>query len=333
MKVLITGACGFIGHHVVEGLIKGTDLEIVCWDKLTYAANGFNRFRDLGYLGNPRIKTFTADFCQKISHGIAEEIGEPDYILHLGAETHVDNSIIDAEPFVMSNVIGTMHILEYARTLKNLRRMVYFSTDEVFGPAPEGVYFKEWDRYKSSNPYAASKAGGEELCVAYQNTHKVPVFITHTMNAFGERQHHEKFIPKVVRSLIKDELITLHSNADRTKGSIRSWVHARNIAHALIFLLDRGVPGEKYNIVGEKEVDVYELMMFIAKVIGKQPKYQMVDFHSSRPGHDYRYALDGSLLKGMGFEYPKTFEESLEKTIQWSLQNPKWLGMENAHTL
>jgi dTDP-glucose 4,6-dehydratase len=328
-KILITGGCGFIGHHLVEHVIKNTDWEVVVLDKLNYASFGYDRLRDINCFDNKRIRIFTADFTNPIKNGLANEIGQLSYIIHLGAETHVDNSITNPLPFVMSNVVGTLHILNFARTQRHLKKMVYFSTDEIFGPAPEGVAYKEWDRYNSGNPYSATKAGGEELCLAYTNTYKLPIFITHTMNAFGERQHPEKFIPMTIRKIMQGDTVTIHSNKDRTKAGSRFYIHCRNIASAIIFLLDKAQVHEKYNIVGEKEIDNLEMAQFIASVLGKHLNYKMVDFHSSRPGHDLRYALDGTKLKEMGWQIPIGFEESLKKTIRWNFigGNERWIGL------
>jgi dTDP-glucose 4,6-dehydratase len=144
------------------------------------------------------------------------------------------------------------------------------------------------------------------------------------MNLFGERQHGEKFIPMVIRKVMQDEVVTIHSDSMKLKAGSRFYIHCRNVSQALLFLMNEARPGDKYNIVGEKEVDNLELAQFIAKVCGKELKYEMVDFHSSRPGHDLRYALAGQKLKFMGFDYPKNFEESLTKTILWFLNNEKW---------
>lgn len=327
MKILLTGICGFIGQHILEHIIKTTDYEVVGIDKLTYASNGFERLRDSGCLDNPRIKLFSTDFTQPISWGLVKELGDINYILHVGAETHVDRSIDDPEPFVMTNVVGTMHILNLARKLSNLKKLVYFSTDEVFGPAPDGISYKEWDRYNSGNPYSATKAGGEELCLAYANTYRLPIIITHCMNAFGERQHPEKFIPSTIKKVMNGDKVIVHSNPSRTVAGSRFYIHCRNIASAVLFLLDKGVKGDKYNIVGEREIDNLSLAQFIASVIDKPLNYEMVDFHSSRPGHDMRYALDGTKMKEMGWDLPKNFEESLTKTILWYMipENRKWL--------
>ena len=325
MKILITGGAGFIGHHICEHFLKSTNWDIIILDKLNYASSGLDRLRDVGCYNKRRISVFTADFNRKIPEGVEKEIGSVDYILHLGAETHVDRSIEDPKPFVYSNVLGTMYMLDFARKQKKLKKFVYFSTDEVFGPAPEGTFYKEWDRYNSGNPYAASKAGGEELALAYANTYRMPIFITHTMNAFGERQHPEKFIPKVIKKVLRGETVLIHSDTTRTKPGTRFWIHCRNIANAVHFLLDKAEVGEKYNIVGEKEVNNLEMAEFIADIVGKPLVYEMVDFHGSRPGHDLRYALSGEKMIKMGWRLPLTFETSLKKTIKWALKNKKWL--------
>ena len=324
-RVLITGACGFIGHHLIEHLLINTDYELVGFDRLTYASNGFNRLRDAGCFDHARLKLFPVDFTRPFSVGLRQELGQFDYILHLGAETHVDNSITDPIPFVEANVMGTAHLLNFARTQDHLKLFVYFSTDEVFGPAPAATAYREWDRYNSTNPYSASKAGGEELCLAWANTYKIPMAITHTMNAFGERQHPEKFIPAVINHVRRGNAVTIHSDPTRTKAGSRFYIHCRNIASALLFLLDKAGVREKYNIVGEREVDNLDMAKFIAGVVGKRLRYNMVDFHSSRPGHDLRYALDGTKLHDMGWQMPKTFEASLEKTVRWYLDHPSWL--------
>lgn len=323
MRVLITGGCGFIGHHFVEHFLKNTDWEISILDKLNYASNGLQRIREIDAID--KVKIYTADFTLPISEGLETEMGEFDCIFHLGAETHVDRSIEDARPFVMSNVVGTMNMLEYARRQKNLKCFFYFSTDEVFGPAPDGVYFKEEDELNPKNPYAAAKAGGEMLVTSYANTYKLPCIITRCMNVFGECQDLEKFIPNTIKKSLNGEKVTIHSNPDKTRAGSRFYIHARNVADAYMFIVKNGKVGEKYNIVGEKEVDNLKLAQFIASVVGKPLNYEMVDFHSSRPGHDLRYAMSGDKMKQMGWELPKNFEESLEKTIKWTLNNRRWL--------
>ena len=157
-KILITGGCGFVGHHVIEHFLKATTWQIITFDKLTYAARGLDRVRDIQAFDAGRVAFYSVDFSVPISEGILRECKDVDYILHLGAETHVDNSIVDPMPFIHSNVLGTAHMLEFAKLCHRLKAFVYFSTDEVYGPAPEGVAYKEWDRYNCTNPYSATKA-------------------------------------------------------------------------------------------------------------------------------------------------------------------------------
>jgi dTDP-glucose 4,6-dehydratase len=324
MNILLSGGAGFIGHHVVEEILKKHDHTITIIDKLTYASSGFDRLKDIGAYENPRVKIFTHDFATPIEGSLADEIGVPDYILHLGAETHVDNSIKNPRPFVISNVIGTMEMLEFAKKVQP-KKFLYFSTDEVFGDAPAGVSYKEWDRYNSRNPYAASKAGGEELCLAYANSYGMPMIITHTMNVFAERQHLEKFIPIIIRKVLNQEVLEIHCS--NGKPASRSWIHARNAANAIMFLLENTPYNvrDKYNITGEREFDNLSLAKLIAKIIGKELKYTLTDHYSSRPGHDPRYMLDGTKIRDMGWEMPKTFDESLEKTIKWTMENERWI--------
>ena len=227
--------------------------------------------------------------------------------------------------FVQANVVGTANVLNFSRSLTHLKKFIYFSTDEVFGPAPQGVNYGENDRYNSTNPYAASKAGGEELAVAYANTYNIPVIVTHCMNLFGERQHPEKFIPMCIKKILAGEEIMIHADKTCKVSGSRFYIHCRNVADALHFLLVAGKQREKYNIVGEMEVSNTAMAILISNMVGKDLKYKLVDFHSQRPGHDLRYALDGNKLASMGWKVPKSFQKSFEKTVRWYLNNPKWL--------
>jgi len=322
-SILLTGGAGFAGHHVVEHILKKTDYDVIVLDTLTYASNGMDRLRDIRAIGDSRIRVLSANFINPLSDGVKKEIGSPEFIIHMGAETHVDNSIKNALPFVMSNVVGTMNMLEYAREVQP-KTFLYFSTDEVFGPAPDGVSYKEYDRYNCTNPYSATKAGGEELAMSYATCYGLNVLVTHTMNLFGERQHPEKFIPLVIRKVMAGESVTIHSDSAKTSAGKRHYIHCRNMADAVMFLLSKDWKRDKVNIVGEKEVDNLTLAQTIADIIGKPLIYEMTDFHSSRPGHDLRYALDGTKLTELGWNQPKGFEESLEKTIRWTLERPNW---------
>jgi len=324
MKVLLTGGAGFIGHHVAEHILRNTDWSLTFLDRLDTSGN-LNRITQIAGWEEykRRCRWVFHDLRAPISTQLAKQLGEHDYILHLAALTHVDRSIEDPLAAVADNVLGTAHILEHAR--RGCQRFVYFSTDEVFGPAPHGVRYKEWDRYCSTNPYSATKAAGEELTLAYVNTYGVPALITHTMNVFGERQHPEKYIPGTIAKVRDGQTVTVHADRTRTKPGSRFYIHARNVADALLFVLEKGVTGEKYNIVGEKECDNLALAKMIAWFVERVLQFELVDFHSSRPGHDLRYALDGSKLKDMGWEPKVSFEESLGNVVRWSLAHPEWL--------
>ncbi len=324
-NILITGGCGFIGHHFVEHIHKSTDWNIIIIDKLSYASNGFERLRDTKTLDSKRVKVFPIDLINPLSDGIKKEIGNVDIIVHMAAETHVDNSIKDPKLFIKNNIDSTYNMLEYARELKNLEIFFYFSTDEVFGPALNDTLFKEWDRHKPTNPYSASKSAAEQICISYENTYKVPLIIVNVMNAFGERQHVEKFIPLCIKKIMNNEKISIHSYPDKKTSGTRFYIHARNIAAAIYFLIKNGKLGEKYNISGEREVSNLEMAQLIANFMDKKLNYEMVDFHTNRPGHDLRYGLDGSKLFNLGFKLPLNFEDSLRKTVHWTLENKKWL--------
>lgn len=324
--IVLTGGCGFIGHHFAEYIFKKTDWNIIIIDKLSYASFGLNRLRNNELIYSNRIKIFTLDLCNELSDGVKKEIGNNiNYIVHMAAETHVDNSIKEPIKIISNNINSTMYLLEWAKNLKNLEIFFYFSTDEVFGPALDNTLYNEWDRHNPTNPYSASKSAAENICIAYENTYKIPLMIVNVMNAFGERQHVEKFIPLCIKKILNDEIIHIHSYPDKIKSGTRFYIHAQNIASAVLFLIENGKIGEKYNISGEKEVSNLELAQLIAKFMEKDLKYEMVDFHSSRPGHDLRYGLNGNKIYELGWCPIFDFEKSLEKTVKWTLNNLEWL--------
>ena len=337
-NVLLTGGAGFIAHHVVEYLLNNTDANIVTLDRLDYSGN-LNRLNEVimsvPEIERKRVKTVLHDLKADLNPQIISSIGKIDLILHLAAGSHVDRSIEYPMEFILDNVVGTANILEFARKCDNLERFVYFSTDEVFGPAPKGVKYKENDRYNSTNPYSASKAGGEELTVAYENTYRLPCYIFHTMNVFGERQHPEKYIPLCIKKIRDEEVVTVHSNASKTQAGSRHYIHARDVADAIWFIINYnhsqlktddfgGAKCHKFNIVGSTELDNLALAKFIAECQNKTLQYEMIDFHSQRPGHDLRYALDGDKLKNMGWQ-SKPIHNMLQSTVHWTLNNDRWL--------
>lgn len=341
-RVLITGGNGFLAHHWIEHMLKNTDWEIVTLDRLSNPnKHGYDKLRDIKAFDSSRVKSFQHDLNMPIGEGLAVELGKFDYILHVAAGSHVDNSITDPVPFVKNNVNSTLTMLEYARE-HPVEKFLYFSTDEVYGTAPVGVDYKEGDRYNPGNPYSASKAAAECCCYAYSNTYKIPIVITNSMNILGERQDPEKFFPLVINKVLDGEMISIHSNKEKTQAGQRHYIHARNIASAMMFILENtnevlsctDASSGKFNIVGEEEVDNLNFAKRIAKAVsdvtGKdlELKYEMVDFHSSRPGHDLRYALSGEKLKELGWEPPHKLDESIHNIVEWSLreENKRWLG-------
>lgn len=322
MRVLLTGGAGFVGSHVVEHLLKTTDFKITVIDRLDCSGN-LNRLAEVGAAKNPRVRFVYHDLKAEINAQLAQQIGEHDYILHLAAGTHVDRSITNPREFVMDNVVGTCTMLDFARQV-GCERFLYFSTDEVFGPAPPGVAYKEDDRYHSGNPYAATKAGGEELAVAYCNTYKVPVLVTHTMNVFGRRQSPEKFVPMTIQKIDRGEQVLIHADPTKTIPGSRFYVDAEDVASAVSFVLENGTVGEKYNIVGAEETDNLELARMIAKAVRKPLNHELVNFHESRPGHDLRYALDGGKLDAMGWR-ARPIRGRIQALVDWTLSNRQWL--------
>jgi dTDP-glucose 4,6-dehydratase len=336
-KVLITGGAGFIAHHLIGHILETTDWEIITLDRLDYSGN-LNRLHDLMISFMPetkrRVKIVHHDLKAELNPLVRSEIGDVDYILHLAAGSHVDRSIDYPMEFVLDNVVGTCNILEFARLQPNLERFVYFSTDEIFGPAPNGIKYKEEDRYNSTNPYSATKAGGEELAVAFQNTYGLPIYITHTMNVFGERQHPEKFIPMTIKNVRDGGMVTIHSDSTRTIPGSRHYIHAEDVASAVLFLLNYegtfeptwgGAKCPKFNIVGSEELNNLQLAQIIAEAQDKELKYELVDFHSARPGHDLRYALDGDKMKKLGWEPAKSVRERIAEVTKWTLANRRWI--------
>ena len=333
-RILVTGGAGFIGARIIEELLKRTDAHIVSLDRLDTSGT-LERLAHLAqgeYKG--RLTVVFHDLKAELNDRVRTKIGNITHIYHLAAGSHVDRSIEYPMEFVFDNVVGTGNLLEFARKhCAELKWFLYFSTDEVFGPAPDQVAYKEWDRYNSGNPYSASKAGAEELCLAFANTYRMPINITHTMNVFGVRQHPEKYVPICIRKTLKGEKITIHSNKDCTKAGSRFYISVDDVADAMLFLLAKHEQGElkngdKFNVVGSEEIDNLALAQRIADIQGKELVYEMVDFHSSRPGHDLRYALCGEKMKEMGWQ-PKPLTDRLVETVEWyaSPENNLWLDV------
>jgi dTDP-D-glucose 4,6-dehydratase len=256
----------------------------------------------------------------------------PDYIFHLAAESHVDFSLHDPILFAQSNVIGTINMLMAARELRP-ELFIQFSTDEVYGSVEGAKLHHEGEPHLPSNPYSASKAAAEDFAHAFYRCYQMPIIITNTMNVFGQRQGSEKFVPKTVRAILKHEPVTVHCRKDQAGNvleySSRCWIHARNVASALLFLADgRWKRGERYNIVGERH-GIEEMVQYIWEAIGDHKKFplktDLVDFHTFNPAHDLNYGLDGSKMAALGWTPPIDFEASLRRTVEWTVARPDWL--------
>ena len=342
--VMVTGGAGFIGHHMIRRLLKHSEYKIISLDRLDFSGN-LNRLSELsqefGQEEMRRLKVIYHDLRAEINPQLAGQIGEIDYIIHMAAGSHVTRSIENPMLFVQDNVVGTCNLLDYARKyLPNLKKFINFGTDEVFGSAPEGVEYQEYDRYNSRSPYSATKAGAEELCVAYENTFGMPIYCTHTMNVFGERQLPEKFLGIAMNRILKDEKVTIHCDEETgTRSGLRHWVHAADVADATMFIMNLphkefeladdfgGATCPKFNIVGQREYSNLEVAQMIAKIMGRELKYTMIGYDTQRPGHDFRYALSGEYMKRLGWEPKYDFEVRLDQMIKWTLKNSRWLKL------
>jgi dTDP-glucose 4,6-dehydratase len=324
-NVLITGAAGFIGSHVARYFAsKYPDWKISTIERLNYAS-ALERLVPVA----SRLKIVLHDLRAPIPEYVRNQLGELDLVFHLAAETHVDRSCVDPTPFVESNILGTFNMLEFCRLYQPKLQMFFqISTDEVYGPAPVGVDHTEEAPHRPSNVYSATKAAAEDLVYAYEHSMGVPVITTNTMNNIAPTQAVEKYIPRVIRALVRGDLITVHGTPDNV-GS-RKYLHARDHASALDFLMFNGKRGERYNVVGAEEVSNLDVVRRIEGVLtdlGRrvEAKVKFQDFHLGRPGHDRRYSLDGSKMAGLGWTPPTSFDETLREIVGWTLEHPEWL--------
>jgi len=324
--ILITGAAGFLGSHLVEEILVNTNWNIIGLCRMTYVGD-LRRLMDSLHVQKHanRIKLVYHDLKFALPPHLIEEIGQVNYIAHIAANSHVDRSIMYPKQFFEDNVMGTVNLLEWYRQYSPEAIFINYLTDEVFGPAPPDYDFVETDRWRPSNPYSASKAGQGAVGISYHITYKLPIITTYTMNLFGERQHKEKLVSKSIDYILQDKTIPIHAKLDDF-GKVeyvgeRHWLHARNAANATVFLFTHGIAGEHYNIVGDTKLKNDEMVEAIASILNKPYKIEYIDFHKTRPGHDRRYALNGKKLKEMGWEPPLCFDMSLKKTIDWTLSH------------
>ena len=340
-RILLTGAAGFVGHHTLAHLLKTTNYNFTVTDSFKHrgiSARLRSVFEEVPS-AEERVKVVTHDLTTSIDRVTAEAFGDVNIIINMASESHVDRSITNPRQFIENNIKLVLTLLDYARTLENLDLFLQISTDEVYGPAPEGTNHKEWETHYPSNPYSASKAAQESICFSYWRTYGLPMVITNTMNIVGERQDKEKFVPMALTRLLQGATVPIHARKGAAGGweaGSRYYLHARNQADALRHIIenmrklslnynDKNTMLEKFNVVGEVELKNDDVVRMLASFLNIEAKLDYVDFHSSRPGHDLRYALDGNRLREFGWIPPVPLAASLERTVNWYLNNPDWL--------
>ncbi|MBP1633484.1 MAG: rmlB [Acidobacteria bacterium] len=313
VEVLVTGGAGFIGSHFVRAALAGhEDWRVTTLDKLTYAG----RLENLQeVLDHPRHRFIRGDVCDR--QQAAPLVRAADLVVHFAAETHVDRSIQAAGDFIRTDVYGTFVLLEAAREAPRLRRFVQISTDEVYGSVESGAS-RETDELRPRNPYAASKAGADRLAYSYWATYGLPVVVARASNNYGPRQFPEKVIPLFVTNAIDGLRLPLYGDG----LNVRDWLHVEDHCRALDLLIERGAPGEVYNIGGGNLVPNVELTGQILALLGRPES--LVERVPDRPGHDRRYCLDASKIRGLGWEPRTPFADGLRATVEWYQGNEWW---------
>jgi dTDP-glucose 4,6-dehydratase len=331
MQLLVTGGSGFIGSAVIRLCIAETDWSILNVDKLTYAANLESL---VAVSDDPRYAFERVDICDGPEIERIFRQYQPDAVLHLAAESHVDRSIDRPAPFIMTNIFGTYELLvvafAYWRKLDETRRkrfrLHYVSTDEVFGSLGDGGAFSEDSPYRPSSPYAASKAAADHMTRAWHQTYGLPVVSSNCSNNYGPYQFPEKMIPLMIVKALSGERLPIYG----TGKNVRDWLYVEDHARALLAILQAGRLGESYNVGGEVErtnIDVVrQVCAVLAQLVpGWTPRTDSIDFVSDRPGHDKRYAMNTTRLRSeIGWRPRETFETGLRKTVQWYLDNEVW---------
>jgi dTDP-glucose 4,6-dehydratase len=312
-RVLVTGGAGFIGSHFVKFSLRAhPDWHIVNLDKLSYAGNLDN----LTDLPDPQRHEFVHGDIS--DHEFVSKLWRDgfDIVVSFAAETHVDRSILWADDFIKTDVLGTFTLLEAARHF-GVKKFVQISTDEVYGSILTGS-FTEDSPLNPRNPYSASKAGADRLAFAYFATHNVPVIITRCSNNFGPNQYPEKFIPLFITNALEDKPLPLYGDG----RYVRDWIYADDHCAAVDFLITRGHPGETYNIAGGNEVENIEIARRICRRLDKPES--LIQLVKDRPGHDRRYSLDAGRLARLGWRPQRDFAAALDDTIDWYVVNESW---------
>jgi len=312
-QVLVTGGCGFIGSNFVRYLLKTRhDLHVVNLDKLTYAG----RKENLEDIENSEKYDFIqGDICSP--QDVEKAMKGCDAVVNFAAETHVDRSIESADAFTQTNFVGVKVLCDEAKK-QGVEKFVQISTDEVYGQIMEGS-FKETDMLNPRNPYSAAKAAGELLAMSYFTTFKLPVTVTRSSNNYGPYQFPEKVIPLFVTNLLRGKKVPLYGEGK----NIRDWLFVEDNCEAIAAALEKGKPGQIYNVGGDREMQNIELTKKILAELGKGE--EMIEKVTDRLGHDLRYSLDSTKIKEeLGWAPKTSFEEGLKKTVQWYKENEKW---------
>jgi dTDP-glucose 4,6-dehydratase len=334
MKILITGGAGFIGSAVIRYLIEYTEHTVINVDKLTYAAN-LNALSTVH--NNERYCFKQIDICDSEAlHKIFASY-QPDAVMHLAAESHVDRSIEGPSAFIQTNIVGTYILLEASRSYwlslpeakKNAFRFHHISTDEVFGDLDNGEdFFRETTAYSPSSPYSASKASSDHLVRAWHRTYGLPILITNCSNNYGPYQFPEKLIPMTILNALNGKPIPVFGDGSQ----IRDWLYVEDHARALLLVLQKGVVGSTYVIGGhneKKNIEVIKTICTLLEELAPQNNYQnLITYVKDRPGHDQRYAIDASKIKNeLGWQPKESFESGLRKTVEWYLGNQELYGL------
>lgn len=331
--VLVTGGAGFIGSAVIRHLIADTDVKVVNVDKLTYAAN----LTSLAMVEeDPRYSFVQADICDSAAITEIFEQHQPDIVMHLAAESHVDRSIDGPEYFIQTNIVGTFRLLQVARSYLDTAsdekkagfRFHHISTDEVFGSLGDEGMFTEETRYDPRSPYSASKAASDHLVRAWGETFNLPVVLSNCSNNYGPYHFPEKLIPLMIIKGLHGEPLPVYGKGD----NIRDWLDVDDHARALWMIASTGKPGESYNVGGLNEKTNLEVVETICDLLDKLSpredggsRRDQITFVTDRPGHDFRYAIDpAKIQRELGWNPNETFESGIEKTVQWYLDNQDW---------
>lgn len=332
MKILVTGGCGFIGANLIHFLLSDTTHSVVNLDKLTYAGNPQSLAGLAEAEGYDFVQGDIAD-VELVQQLLAEF--QPDAIMHLAAESHVDRSIDGPAEFIHTNVVGTFKLLEtslkYFRQLSAQRqaafRFLHVSTDEVYGSLGDSGKFTETTPYDPHSPYSASKAASDHLARAWKSTYGLPVLVTNCSNNYGPFQFPEKLLPLMIIKCLAEQPLPVYGQG----ANVRDWLFVEDHARALVTVLERGVPGETYNIGGDSErrnIDMVELVCSLMDQLRPRSSGQyrdLISYVNDRPGHDFRYAIDSSKLQNeLGWRPKHSLEDALQQTVQWYLENESW---------